>query len=85
MAIETIMVVGAGIMGGGITQVCVEAGFPTVIVDVNEDVAKAGREKVAPFFSLSTQRLSTLRQRLTARDPGAPEPRIRRGRRRCSG
>lgn len=48
---KTIMVVGAGIMGGGIAQVCIEAGFPTLLVDVNEDAAKAGKEKTAYFLS----------------------------------
>lgn len=50
MEIENVMVVGAGIMGAGIAQVCVEAGFPTILVDVNEDVAKAGKEKVDYFL-----------------------------------
>ena len=50
MTIETIMVVGAGIMGGGIAQVCAEAGFPTTLVDVNQDVANAGKERVTHFL-----------------------------------
>jgi 3-hydroxyacyl-CoA dehydrogenase len=51
MNIKKIMVVGAGIMGGGIAQVCVEAGFPTILVDVNEDAARAGKERVTHFLS----------------------------------
>lgn len=56
MKIERIMVVGAGIMGSGITQVCIEAGFPTIIADVNESVAKAGKEKIAHFLARKVEK-----------------------------
>lgn len=56
MKIESIMVVGAGIMGSGITQVCVEAGFPTLLVDVNEELAKAGKEKVTHYLTRKVEK-----------------------------
>lgn len=56
MNIENIMVVGAGIMGSGIAQVCIEAGFPTLLVDVNEAVAKTGKEKVAHFLTRKVEK-----------------------------
>lgn len=56
MKIENVMVVGAGIMGSGIAQVCIEAGFPTLLVDVNEAVAKAGKDKVAHYLSRKVEK-----------------------------
>jgi 3-hydroxybutyryl-CoA dehydrogenase len=37
-AIKTIVVCGAGTMGSGIAQVCAQAGFKTILFDVNETV-----------------------------------------------
>lgn len=39
-------VVGAGTMGHGIAQACVQAGFSTVLYDVTEALARAGVDKV---------------------------------------
>nr|WP_317175160.1 3-hydroxyacyl-CoA dehydrogenase NAD-binding domain-containing protein [Hymenobacter qilianensis] len=40
--IRTIAVVGAGTMGLGIAQLCVQHGFPTILFDLNADIlAKA--------------------------------------------
>lgn len=35
--VEKIMVVGSGLMGSGIAQIALEAGYPVVLVDVSED------------------------------------------------
>lgn len=48
--VQRIMIVGSGQMGSGIAQVAVEAGFPTVIVDVTE-------ERVENAYSLIKKRL----------------------------
>lgn len=63
MEIKKIMVVGAGIMGSGIAQVCVEHGFATVLTDVKEEYARKGKENAAHFLERKVQK-----QRMTEAD-----------------
>jgi 3-hydroxybutyryl-CoA dehydrogenase len=42
MAIKKIMVIGAGQMGGGITQVSAQAGYDTIQYDINMDLVNKG-------------------------------------------
>lgn len=42
MSINTIAVVGAGIMGSGITQVCAVAGFDVLMIDVSDSAIQRG-------------------------------------------
>ena len=42
MAIKTVGVLGCGLMGAGIAQVSAAAGFKTIVLEVNEDVAQEG-------------------------------------------
>lgn len=56
MEIKKVMVVGGGIMGSGIAQVCVEHGFPTVLVDVSREYAVAGTEKIAHFLNRKVEK-----------------------------
>jgi 3-hydroxybutyryl-CoA dehydrogenase len=42
MAIETVGVVGCGLMGGGIAQVSAQAGFSTVVIEVDQAVLDRG-------------------------------------------
>jgi 3-hydroxybutyryl-CoA dehydrogenase len=42
MAIERVAVAGCGLMGSGIAQVCAQAGFPTVVREVNEALVEKG-------------------------------------------
>lgn len=50
MNIKKVMVIGAGIMGSGIAQVCIEHGFETLLADVNVEFAEAGKEKIKHFL-----------------------------------
>ena len=43
---KTIGVVGCGLMGSGIAQVSAQAGYKTIIVEVNEDVLKKGMDRI---------------------------------------
>lgn len=44
---KTIMILGAGYMGGGIAQVCANAGYHVLLWDVKEDLVQAGIHKIA--------------------------------------
>jgi len=46
MEIRKVAVVGAGLMGSGITQVIAEAGFPVTWVDISTDQLNKGIEKI---------------------------------------
>lgn len=50
------MVVGAGIMGSGIAQVCVEHGLETVLVDVTAELAENGRKKIEHFLTRKVEK-----------------------------
>jgi 3-hydroxybutyryl-CoA dehydrogenase len=42
MGIKKIFVAGAGLMGGGITQVCAQAGYQVTMRDLTEDITRKG-------------------------------------------
>ncbi|MBI4240148.1 MAG: 3-hydroxybutyryl-CoA dehydrogenase [Candidatus Rokubacteria bacterium] len=42
MTIKTVGVIGCGLMGSGITQVSAQAGFPTVVVEANQELLDKG-------------------------------------------
>src|SRR5687768_3369233 len=44
--ISKICVCGAGTMGSGIAQVCAQAGFDTILFDVNETVLEKAKEGI---------------------------------------
>jgi len=46
MAIEKVGVAGCGLMGSGIAQVCAQAGFPTVVREVNEELVAKGLKSI---------------------------------------
>ena len=51
MAIQTVGVLGCGLMGAGVAQVAAGAGFKTVVLEVNEDVLKKGLARIEKFLS----------------------------------
>jgi len=44
--IATVGVVGCGLMGSGIAQVCASAGFPTVVCELDEDALGEGMTRL---------------------------------------
>lgn len=50
MDVKKVMVVGAGIMGSGIAQTCIEHGFETILADVSKEYAEGGRAKIEHFL-----------------------------------
>ena len=51
MSIQTVGVVGCGLMGGGIAQVCAAAGYRTVVREVDEQALGKGLARVEQFLS----------------------------------
>lgn len=47
MDIKKIVVCGAGVMGGGIAQVCANAGYEVWMYDLKEEFAQSGKNKIA--------------------------------------
>lgn len=47
MKIERVFIVGAGLMGSGIAQVCAQAGINVILNDVNEQVLNKGMKSIA--------------------------------------
>lgn len=56
MAITKVGVVGCGLMGSGIAQVCAQKGFPTTIREVNDDLLKKGLERIKSFLATGVQK-----------------------------
>ncbi len=56
MAIKTVGVVGCGLMGSGIAQVCAEAGYGVVVREVDEGALKKGLGKIESFLSKGVER-----------------------------
>jgi 3-hydroxybutyryl-CoA dehydrogenase len=71
MAIGTVGVVGCGLMGSGIAQVCAEAGYPVLVREVSDDLLKKGLSRVESFLQkgvdkgkLAPERMKEVRGRL---------------------
>jgi len=47
MTIQKVLIVGAGLMGGGIAQVCAQAGINVLITDVNQDILNRALKNIA--------------------------------------
>ena len=54
--IQTIGVLGAGQMGGGIAQVAAQGGYPVLLADVDLARAEAGKAKIDKFLSKSVEK-----------------------------
>ena len=47
MTLSKVFIVGAGLMGGGIAQVCAQAGLNVLITDVNQDILNRALKNIA--------------------------------------
>jgi 3-hydroxybutyryl-CoA dehydrogenase len=51
MEIKKVCIIGTGVMGNGIVQVCAQAGYDTSVVDVSDDILKRGLYNIKKSLS----------------------------------
>jgi 3-hydroxybutyryl-CoA dehydrogenase len=56
MEIKKVGVVGCGLMGSGIAQVCAEAGYDVVVREVSDDLLKKGLGKIDSFLAKGVEK-----------------------------
>ena len=56
MTLHRIGVVGCGLMGSGIAQVCAQKGHPTVIREINDEALRRGLERIRGFLAEGVKR-----------------------------
>jgi 3-hydroxybutyryl-CoA dehydrogenase len=54
--IRTVGVVGCGLMGSGIAEVCARAGYTTLVREINEDLLSRGRQRVEKSLGTAVER-----------------------------
>jgi 3-hydroxybutyryl-CoA dehydrogenase len=72
MEIKRVGVVGAGIMGAGIVQVCAQSGYQVVVSEINEELLQKGIGTVDHFLSRAVEK-----EKMTAQDKDAIMGRIK--------
>ena len=55
-AIRTVGVVGCGLMGSGIAQVCAQSGYRTIVREVDDATVSKGLERIESFLSQGVAR-----------------------------
>ena len=73
MEIKHVMVIGAGQMGGGIAQVCAQAGFDVTLNDISEEAYEKGLGVISKNLSRGVEK-----GRMTEEDKNAALGRIRK-------
>jgi 3-hydroxybutyryl-CoA dehydrogenase len=71
MEIKKVGVVGCGLMGGGITEVCARAGYPVVVMEVNQQFLDNGISKIQTSLERAVKK-----EKITVQDKGATLARI---------
>jgi 3-hydroxybutyryl-CoA dehydrogenase len=72
MEIKRVGVVGAGIMGAGIVQVCAQSGYEVMVSEINEELLQKGIGTVDHFLSRAVEK-----EKMTAQDKDAIMGRIK--------
>ncbi|MFH1651074.1 MAG: 3-hydroxybutyryl-CoA dehydrogenase [Chloroflexota bacterium] len=72
MEIKKVGVVGCGQMGGGIAQICAQAGFQVVVSEINDALLKKGLGNIESFLAKSVER-----EKITRQDKDATMSRIK--------
>ena len=72
MEIKQVGVVGCGQMGGGITQVCAQSGYPVIVSEINEELLNKGLTSID-----SSMTKAVAKERITQQDKDATLARIK--------
>ena len=72
MEIKKVGVIGCGLMGGGITQVCAQAGYDTVVSEVNDELLNKGLAFITASLTKGVER-----EKITQQDKDATLARIK--------
>jgi 3-hydroxybutyryl-CoA dehydrogenase len=56
MAIHSVGVVGCGLMGSGIAQVCAQKGHPTIVREINDEALRKGMDRIRSFLAEGVKR-----------------------------
>ncbi len=72
MAIQRVGVVGCGLMGSGIAEVCARAGYQVVVREVSEELLQAGLRRIEQSMARAVER-----QKMTPEERDAARARIR--------
>ena len=56
MEIKKVGVVGCGVMGSGITQVCAQSGYQVVVSEINDELLKRGLAAIDSFLAKSVEK-----------------------------
>jgi 3-hydroxybutyryl-CoA dehydrogenase len=64
MAIKTVGVVGCGLMGSGIAQVCAEAGYDVVVREVSDELLGKGLARVKSFLGKGVEKGKVTAERM---------------------
>ena len=56
MSIDSVGVVGCGLMGSGIAQVCAQKGHPTIVREVHDEALKNGMDRIRSFLAEGVKR-----------------------------
>ncbi len=57
MAIETVGVIGCGLMGSGITQVCAQAGYRTIVREASDELVSGGIGRIDGLLSRNVSKV----------------------------
>ena len=55
MQIRKIGVLGTGVMGGGIAQLCAQSGFEVVLKDVSDELVQRGLKNIGRNFEVAPE------------------------------
>jgi 3-hydroxybutyryl-CoA dehydrogenase len=72
MEIRKVGVVGCGQMGGGITQVCAQSGYPVLVSEINDELLKKGLASIDASLTRNVQK-----EKITQQDKDATLNRIK--------
>ena len=56
MKVEKIGVIGCGIMGSGIAQVCAQSGYQVVVSEINDELLRKGLKSIDSFLNRSVSK-----------------------------